>query len=185
MKPNPLLTHLPLVIGAALPIVFIVLILGLSYYSVSTVKPTYNFLYTVGGYPYYYGHAYKNLYEIVNGRVVVVPNPNFETATRNNTTAVEDAPKLYLYDIHRNAAREISYSEASAMNLTPGPGASPDGYSVEYRYSSEGIFGLFGSSGENNSGYFIRKGDSAKRLTGLSAGRLNYSNNLTVIGWSN
>ncbi len=137
---------------------------------------------------YYSNSSYRNTYKISDGKI----NTEQNATAKNNgmidsKTAIlyiADNPPLYLYDVKNNSSHQITLDEAKKYNLDPGP-SSPDGYNVGYGYSSSGIFELFGSNG-NNSGYYISKNNSKKRLGGLGNDyRYSYygSGYFNLIGW--
>lgn len=166
--------NLPLIVGIALPIFFIVVISVLIYTPSLFVKPQYDFLYTTVDSNYRYLN-YQQSYKVENNRIVIEQKPTVE-----NVEYAGEAPTLYRYDIQTNAARQISFYDAANLSLDPGP-TSPDGYTVSYSYSHDGIFELFGSNG-NNSGYYVANSTGKKRLGGLTIGRYG-DGGFTFIGW--
>lgn len=166
--------NFPLIVGIALPIVFIAIIVSVLYVPGLFINPQYDFIYTLRDNNYYYGN-YRNDYEVRGGTLAAVPQP-----IRENVEFAADIPDLYLYDIETNTSRYIERADAERFSLDPGP-SSPDGYQVQYRYSNSGIFELFGGGG-NNGGYYIEGEDGAKRLPGI--GSVNsWLGNFTFIGW--
>jgi hypothetical protein len=197
LKKNP-----ALIIGIVLPFLFIaiLLIVAVVVPSLST-KPSHDFLYVTDGYDNYNYPApyqqYKNKYVVVDGRLALqplmtftapavpapaaptpVPGMNSSQPNMPASTTMADAPILFLYNILTDSSHEISFADADKLALDPGP-TSPDGYTVQYKYGNDGVFGLFG--GDNSQGFFISKGNAGKRLTGL--GEDVYSNNFQLVGW--
>jgi hypothetical protein len=176
--------HIPLIIGIALPFVFIILIAAVVYLPNTFINPQHDFIYTTAD-QYNYNYIYKNVFEIKNGKLVLNPVV-MSTSTVNNyryeNRIIEDAPKLYRYSIEKSSINEISFAEAEKLSLDPGP-TSPDGYTVEYRYAHDGIFELFGSN-NNNNGYFISKGNGGKKLPAINTTTYRYNDgNFKFIGW--
>lgn len=172
--------HLPLIIGIALPLVFIIIMSLVLFTPSFSVKPKSNFIYSTEYRPYDYYSTYKNTYEVERGRLVLQPVKINPEATKPLTFKA-DVPPLYLYDVRNNTIRKIDFAEAQNWNLNPGP-SSRDGYIVEYRYNHDGIFELFGS-GNNNNGHYVSKGNARKRLEGLSGERYWNDGNFRFIGW--
>ncbi len=170
--------NLPLIIGIALPIIFILIISVIIFTPSLSIKPSHNFIYTTEN-QYYYGYdqGYKNMYKIENGRVALEPLPVRPTPY----VYKGDMPTLYIYDVRTDSSHQISFSEAQSLSLDPGP-SSPDGYTVSYQYGHDGIFELFGSNNDNN-GYFVSKGNGKKKLSGLTSDIYRNQGNFKFIGW--
>jgi hypothetical protein len=175
--------NLPLIVGISLPVVFIIVISIVIFVPSMFVNPQHNFLYTFNNDAYPYNQGYRNAYVVLNAHLASTPvpaNPSASVTLQN--TFVGDYPPLYLYDVKTGTSHLVTLEEARLYTLDPGP-SSPDGYTVNYEYTNSGIFELFGSSG-NDSGYFIEKGNSRKKLSGLNAtDRYAYSDNLKLLGW--
>jgi hypothetical protein len=171
--------NLPLIIGIALPVFFILIISIIVFIPTWFIKPQYNFLYSnQGSYYNYNNQAYSNTY-VVDGSSLSLNPPPVSTGSLPKTAT---NPPLFLYNVKDNSTHQIDFNDAKNFVLDPGP-SSPDGYLVKYQYSNEGLFGLFGSNG-NQSGYVIAKGNASKSLDGLNASSENYySNDFKFIGW--
>jgi len=165
--------NLPLLVGIALPVIFIIIMVIIIFTPALFVKPGHNFIYTNDS-QIPYNQSYRYNYTIKDSHIDLTP-----VTIQEKTTVIEQLPKLYLYDVKAGASHEVSFAEVQKLTLDPGP-SSPDGYSVNYDYSHSGIFELFGSRGDD-SGYYISKGNGKKRLGGLSTDR--YNNNFKLIGW--
>jgi len=167
--------NLPLIIGLALPILFIIIIAIVVYLPSNFVNPQHNFIYKEQSYD-----SYRNDVVIVGDKVSLAPtNITEKGIVADPYLQVKDYPKIYLYDFSKNASYEISLEEAQKFSVAKGP-SSPDGYSIERNYNHSGIFEIFGSY-EDNSGYFITSPDGAKRkLTGIQG---EYYYDLDIIGW--
>jgi hypothetical protein len=170
--------HLPLIVGIALPIVFIIIMALVIYLPNISITPAYNFIYSdESGYDYGYSQ-YQWSYSVQNKKIVVSEN----IIKNSNIAYKADYPKLYLYDVHNNTSHEISIDEASKYAVDPGP-SSPDGYTIKYEYSNNGIFDLFGSS-YGDSGYYIEHENGKKRLAGVqSTDRYSSPYYFKLIGW--
>lgn len=186
-----------LIVGIALPIIFIgillVVVAGPSFF----LKPQHNFLYTAdtnigSGYSYPYT-VYKNKYAVVKGQLVLQPF-SFATSTIKNVptpvpigeypnAVVQDAPTLFLYNVTDNTSHEITAVDAAKLYLDAGP-TSADGFIVQYSYNNDGVFGIFGG-GSGGPQYYISKGDNGKRLTRLGLGQNGYPNNFQFLAWIN
>lgn len=176
MKTTSVLRNLPLVLGIALPLVFILVVLLMAYIPQRALHPAHDFLYTSNTQPYL--HAYKNAYHVEKGKLALEP---VETNTDMKGVTVDAMPPLYRYDVQTGVVTEVSYEAAQSLTLTSGP-TSPDGYFVDYRYNSSGLFDLFGGDG-NSSGYYLTKGGAGKALPALSASGYRYNDAVQVIGW--
>jgi hypothetical protein len=184
MKTN----NLPIFVGIALPLVFIVIISVVVFLPSFFVKPQHDFVYTTSdqSYGYYdYDQGYKNTYRVENGKIVLEPvQVRIDPSLKKDSIVYKgDMPPLYRYEVKTNTSREISFKDAENLSLDLGP-SSPDGYSVGYEYGNDGIFEIFGSN-SNSDGLFISKGNAKKRLNGLvnNDGYYWYRGNFKLIGW--
>lgn len=163
--------HFPILVGIALPLVFVLIVAFMAFIPSLSVNPAYDFIYSGNG---YYSGPYLNKYKVVNNRLSLEP-----VVLRDQLSSKGEAPKIFLYRVKDNSVHEISLQEAVALNLDPGP-SSPDGYTVNYDYGHNGIFELFGSDNSNR-GYFITKDRARKKLTGF--GNNMYGSDFNFIGW--
>jgi hypothetical protein len=178
--------NLPLVVGIALPVVFVIVISIVLFVPSFFIKPQHDFLYTTDEREYYYNYnpEYQNTYEVENGSIVVVPNTVNSNSNSNSDSDIPlkgETPTLYRYDIETNTSHQITLEEAKNLSLDPGP-SSPDGYAVSYHYGHDGIFELFGSDNDNN-GHYISKGNARKRLATLSGDTYRSYGYFKLIGW--
>jgi len=177
--------NLPLVIGIALPLVFIVVISLFVFLPSFFISPQHNFVYSsFDDYYYGYNQAYLNTYKVENGTISLQPVlvRDAEGVITNSEKPVAEMPILYIYDMSTHSSHQITFEEAKKLSLDPGP-SSPDGYTVGYRYGHDGIFELFGSN-NNNNGLFVSKGTSQKKLSGMADGNQYwYQGNFRLIGW--
>jgi hypothetical protein len=167
--------NIPLLIGIALPVIFILVISIVIFTPSLFLNPQYNFLYSNDN--SYYNQSYLNTYVVKDNHVSLNPTPTTPGIISNASN-----PTLFLYDVKNNSTHQVDFNEAKNFIVDPGP-SSPDGYIVKYQYSNYGIFSLFGSN-DNQNGYVISKGNSSKHLNGLNTSGDNYySNNFKFIGW--
>ena len=170
--------NIPLLVGITLPVVFIFIISIVIFTPSLFIKPQYNFLYSNDNSYYSYNQGYSNTYAVKDNHLSLNPLP-----TTTGVTYKGDNPPLFLYNVKDNSIHQVDFNTAKDFVLDPGP-SSPDGYTVEYKYSNEGIFGLFGGSSNNQNGYVISKGNGSKKLNGLGSNGYNYyQGNFKFIGW--
>jgi hypothetical protein len=171
--------NLPLIVGILIPILFITIISVVIFAPSLSIKPQHNFVY-ISDYEYYsYPEGYLNSYKVENNRIILDPNPSYPE--RDKLVQKKVAPPLYLYDVKTDSSHLIDTQDIQNYLVDPGP-SSPDGYNVAFEYMSDGIFGLFGSSGES-SGFFISKDGGKKKLNGISGYRCCSTGNFKLIGW--
>ncbi len=175
--------NLPIIIGIALPVIFIIAIFFIVSSPVSRVNPQYSFVYTLDGNQSYY-YQYKNTYELSNGKIVSksIDIPKEDPYYKNKT--LKDYPTMYIYDVKNDTSKELSLPEAQKYELVVGP-SSPDGYTVEYVYGNTSLFDeiLLGGSNRRNNGYYITKGYSQKKLNNIVNPYDYYGGNFRIIGW--
>lgn len=168
--------HIPVIIGLSLPFVFVIALALFIYLPNTKIDPQHDFLYTVSNNS---NDRYQEKFVITNERIEAEQNTNL-----NGRTNIEaGTPDLFYYDVEDNTSRKIDLSQAEAYRLDPGP-SSPDGYTVEYRRSHNGIFEVFGSS-NNKNGFYITKDNGAKKLNGVTSSNnyYYYYNNFQLVGW--
>ncbi|HEY4478629.1 MAG TPA: hypothetical protein VI775_02195 [Candidatus Paceibacterota bacterium] len=147
--------NITLIIGIALPIIFIIIISLVIYLPSLSINPKYDFIYSINDNNYYY-----------------IKDENDKEIKKT----------YYLYDIENNTSHKIESVDIEKYSLDPGP-SSPDGYTVSYGYDNNGIFEIFGSN-SNRNGYYISKGNARKRLGGLNPNQQYYYNgSFELIGW--
>lgn len=166
--------NLPLIVGIALPVVFIAVVSVIIFLPSLRVKPQHNFIYTIG--PYYYSGGYQTTYEVRDGRIVL-----WDADSRPDQVPAAVPAAIYLYDVVADTSRQISFEDAKEYVLVPGP-SSPDGYTVDYQYQHDGIFELFGSN-DNDSGYFISKDGGKKRLNAFPGNPYRSWGEFRLVGW--
>lgn len=174
--------NLPLLVGILLPIVFIAVLSLAIYLPTFSIKPQYDFIYSLDTYQYGdYMNTYTDRY-VLNDNHIDVQQVDIDTnQTLNQKLRKRNMPTLYVYNVKTNTSHQITLDEAKTYTLDPGP-SSPDGYVVKYEYTNNGIFELFGSS-QSRDGYFIEKNNAKKQLTGIAFNTSYYQNNFQLLGW--
>lgn len=172
------LRYIPVVIAIALPFLFLAALSVVIYLPNIGIKPAHDFIYTSEPAARFDGFTHH--YEVVDNQIVsrVVIPEDIRTDVEPFLNPVY--PTLYRYDIETNTAKVITLEEAQALSIEPGP-SSPDGYTVTFEYSHNGIFELFGSGGPDN-GYIIMKGNGKKALPGITMHDY-WRGSVEVIGW--
>ena len=158
---------IPILIGISLPIVLVFAFM--IYLFLPSIMPgtEYDFIYAIrpNNYSFYTRNEDNFRYELINNEIVYTgdqDNPSME---------------LYFYDTKNNTSRRISLSEANELQIHNGP-SSPDGYIVQYE--NKGSYSLFYGSASDR-GYYIKKGNRSRKLTGF---HWNYNNiSFILIGW--
>ncbi len=178
--------HMPLIVAIALPITFVIILALVILLPNTQIKPSHDFIYTTATndqYGYYDGRSqYKNTYDLKEDKITLKPLiiPTVSKDPYMTAIAYENAPPIYYYDIENQTSKEISLEEAQKLSLIKGP-SSPDGYSISYSTSHEGIFELFGSN--NSTSFVITKGRGSKVLNGVVGYENYYRMDLNIIGW--
>ena len=173
--------NLPLVIGIALPIVFITIISFIVFLPSSFVNHAHNIIYTEGD-EYSYDYQFRNIYKIIDGKIVSVANPNIKVVEGDYyDRTLKDAPKIYFYDVEKDASYEITLEQAQKYNLVAGP-SSPDGYNITKKYTHNGIFEIFGSSDSGEKYYIVSANGNSKQITGIKNTQ-GYYGQINIIGW--
>jgi len=166
-----------LIIGISIPILMILFVAGSIYLPGLFIKPHFNFLYASGDDSYYY---YNNGYQysvqndkLIKNELKQPENPNY------NPPRVE--PKLYLYDVTMNEAKEISFADAQNLNLDSNT-KSPDDFEVVYGSRGDGFFPFFWGGGTDYNARYLKGHNVSKKLN-LQLNGGSYYNNFRFIGW--
>ncbi len=183
-KPN-----ITLIIALAIPVVMMVLLAGAIYLPGIWNKPAYNFVYTDGADSYAY--AYGISYRVENGRVVEqnVPYPpeskdELGVPIRYPYPSPKaPTPKLYLYDIVSDSAKEISYEDAQKLNLSANQ-VSPDGFELSMGNQGGGVFPIFFNGGYDYGTYYLKGHGAAKKLNlPINTNQNYYGRTVRLLGW--
>ncbi len=172
--------NISLLVGLLIPVFLVVIIALFVYIPRVLLKPTTNFVYSVGE---QLSPAYGDSYSVENGFLVknffenTYPNPKYKPAY----------PKvyLYLYDAKQDKSRQVTFEEARSFQVSSNQ-ESPDGFYFlkNSDYYGGGIFEIFGSS-NNNSGVYLKKGNLTKKINITTGGNDGYVNlySIKFIGW--
>lgn len=168
--------NLPLILALALPLVMIIAIAISIYLPGAGKHPKYNFLYATGS-GAYYGYP-QGQYAVSGGQLQSISAPS---GTPPNVyppiKAVVPDTHLYIYDVTKNIATEISFADAQKLKLDSS-NSSPDGFTVER--GNGGGSSPFGGGGDTNS-WFIKGFNRAWKLNVKLSGTDYY--NLQFLGW--
>ncbi|PIR85546.1 hypothetical protein COU15_00420 [Candidatus Kaiserbacteria bacterium CG10_big_fil_rev_8_21_14_0_10_45_20] len=163
-----------LMIGIAVPLVFVLIVIISSLLPSLLVKPQHDFVFSVNN-DGYYGVCFENEFAIVDGRLSSVPN----TVKCRQGATMQANPPLYYYSVEADTVKKISLADVADTAFVAGP-SSPDGYTVTFEYGNYS-FGIFGGGG-GTEGYFIGNQKGKKRLEGISA-ITRYNSDIQVVGW--
>ncbi len=165
--------------------------LAVSIYLPSLLLSTaYDFVYATcdDGSRYYYnyncGNYLHDLYAVENGKLVLRDADPMQDLDNDETSDVNEyyVTRLFLHNTHTNEGKEITLSEAQALNFN-GLITSPDGVSVEGAYDNDADFFIFfGASSDY--GYYLTKGNKRSRLNLVNEdNRYYHRDNFKFIGW--
>jgi hypothetical protein len=113
--------HLPLIVAIALPIIFIITLAITLSIPASKIKPEFNFIYTDISQEYYKNYnmvQYKNMYDIKDKKLVLVPIISQKEDIYNKTQIeYKNAPTLYHYDVKTNITKEVTFEEMQKKGI--------------------------------------------------------------------
>ena len=181
--------NLLLAIAFALPLLFIVTAVVVSYLPAATLDPQYSFVYascSQGSPPYYYncGTHLKNRYVVEDSVLVEKEIPEELDSDGDGVLDVNEnyVTRLFLHDSTLNQSNEITAVEASALTLDAKITA-PDGIAMEWEYSRGGNFFPF-FSGPSRYGYYLTRGNVRDRVNLVGDGeRSYYRDDIMFLGW--
>ncbi len=169
--------NITLVLGISIPILMILFVAGSIYLPGLFIKPHFNFLYVSGDNSYYY---FNNDYQYSVQSNRLVRNEIKQSENQNyNSPRVES--KLYVYDVLKNEAKEISFADAQNLNLDSSV-KSPDDFEVVYGSRGDGFFPFFWGGGTDYNARYLKGHNVSKKLN-LQLNRGSYYNNFRFIGW--
>ena len=157
-------------LGLAIPIIMVVLVVLSAYLPALFIKPQYDFLYAIS-------NSYANDHYIVSGEKLV-DNKNYEEKNIASNVILPET-HLFIYDIEKDEAREISFEEAEEFILDRSS-KSADGFEIENGRSRGGLF----FSGYNNySEKFLVSNFTSKKLNIELNYNINSSSYFRFLGW--
>ena len=147
-----------LILGLSIPILMVLFVAISIYLPRQFSKPGYDFLYIIGTDTYYSEYTYS----VENGVLTREQNNTYQNKDLYYSKPLVDygPPKIYIYSIENDLAREISFEEAQAYKLDNNA-KSPDGFEIS-RGSGAEIVPFSGSYDYNSQ--FIRNGNYSKKL---------------------
>lgn len=167
--------NISLILGVAIPLLMIVAVACAIYLPGLFVKPTYDFVYTLGSDIYY-----SPYYEVENGKIVKRP-----AQYQGNTEQVfkpplqPSDPKLYYYDMDKDETHELTLEEAQKYELDTNI-KSPEGF--EITTGSNGGFFPFSDYERNYNARFLKGKGFSKKLE-ISNTSPYYYYNFRFLGW--
>jgi hypothetical protein len=190
--------YIPLIVGVAIPIVFICMVLLVMLISTFRVRPAHNFLYILDADTSYQMKQYQNEYAVENNKLMLIPlislsasstvvdrtvstDPQLIAVSPDTGVRYYKTPTLYEYDVRNQASKQIRFEDAQMYTLDPGP-SSPDGYTITQQSTYGGFIDLFGSSYQSG-GFVMYKGGSKRKFNGLGNGEYFSPGEFQVIGW--
>lgn len=202
-------SRLSLILGLSIPALIIIIVAAVVFIPRFLNHPKVDFVYLEGS-QYIYGPytAYDSInncfypsidYTVVNNKLTKTLNeggkPRYYSSDARScasiprselkpSSVVEQIPKFYRYDVKKEEATLISFSDAEALILDPSA-KSPDGYTIDApRYDNGIIIDILGSY----------HGDRRYTLSGHGAtypiktdssldSRYSYQNEFRFLGW--
>lgn len=166
--------NITLILGISIPILMILFVASSIYLPGLFIKPHFNFIY-VSGDDYCYG---QQQYSIQNSKLV---KNEIKQSENQNCNPPRSESKLYLYDVAKNEAKEISFVEAQNLNIDSNV-KSPDGFEIVYGSRGDGFFPfLFWSERDYNTRYL--SGHNVSKKLNLQLNGSSYYNNFRFLGW--
>lgn len=163
--------NIPLVVGLAIPVLMIVFVAGAIYVPGLFIKPQYNFLYAVGGYPTYAeqadGQYIQHSYSVRDKKL----KAQTWTITGKEFYRESQPPRFYIYNVADNSNEEITFAEAESLILDTNR-ESPDGFEVIRNRGDYDVFSLFVGGGRQGKDFL--KGGNVSREIELKGDSSNY-----------
>lgn len=166
--------NITLVIGITIPILMILFVAGSIYLPGLFIKPHFNFLYVSGDDYYYYN---QQQYSVQNGKLV---KNEIKQLENQNYNPPRNEPKLYIYDVTKNEAKEISFVDGQNLNLDS-RAKSPDDFEVVYGSRGDGFFPFFWGGGTDYNTRYLKGHNISKKLNLQLNGSSYY--NFRFLGW--
>lgn len=167
--------NITLILGISIPILMILFVAGSIYLPGLFIKPHFSFLY-VSGDDYYN----QQQYSVQNGKLI---KNEIKQPENQNYNPPRGESKLYVYDVAKNEAKEISFIETQSLNLDFSV-KSPDDFEIVYGSRGDGFFPFFfWSERDYNTRYLSGHNVSKKLNLQLNGSSYSYDNNFRFIGW--
>lgn len=164
--------NITLIIGLLIPVFMILFVAGAIYLPtlfINVNPPKYNFVYMINN----YNNDYK--YTVIKNRLT-----REKIERKNNYSTPNQRPtKFFIHDITTHKNTELSFEEASALNINDKI-ESPDGFKVENGRRSFGFFPFY-NRGNYYTRYLTKEGYSEKLK--LHTTDRNYYYNFLFLGW--
>lgn len=172
-------SNLSLIFGISIPILMIIFVALSIYLPQFFVKPQYDFLYLIGNNNCYIDKNNSTVYSVQNNRIV----QNVQDEVIQNCMMGQlPELKIFLYDMEKNRQEEISFQQASNLELDQDP-QSPDGFEIVYgNNDGGGFFPFFFFSGSDYNSHYIKGHNVSKKLNIQQSG-YSYSRNFIFLGW--
>lgn len=155
--------YLPFIIVLALPLVFVIgVVVYVLFFSPSPLSSEHSFVMTD-----------KDNFVYVNSEGVLEIDENKINSDHYDHISKKEID-FWLYDAEKKEAEEVSLEEVQEFKLEEGE-KSPNGLTVEYRYSHSDIPAIFGA--ESQRGYYISDGERSSKL------EIDRYRGLEVVGW--
>ena len=168
--------NITLVVGISIPILMILFVAASIYLPRLFAQPKYNFIYVSGDDSYCYRNNGYQYYvqndKLAKNEIKQIENQKF---TPPSTEA-----RLYIYDVVKNEAREISFADAQNLNLNSNT-KSPDDFEVVSGSRDDGFFPFFWGGADYNARYL--KGHNVSKKLNLQLNGDSYHNDFRFIGW--
>lgn len=181
--------NLLILLAFALPVVLVIIVALGTYLPSASLSTAYNFVYsscTDGEerYPYQCDDYLRNLYLVVDGRLVVGEISPTQDSDRDGVPDVNENynARIFLHDTQKNESREIALEEALTLELS-GLLTSPDGVTLSSSYDRGPGFFLFDSG--SSYGHYLTKGRAKSRLNLINSDdQYYYRDNFRFLGWT-
>ncbi len=168
-----------LIVGLLIPVLMVIVVAASIYLPrLFAQPPTINFLYLGGAnyYDFYGDQEYRVENNVLVRHVTDASSSPFYQPSRGE-------PMFYLYDVHKDQARTVSFDEASRLKLDSSP-TSADGFTiVRGGQGGGGFFPFFffeGSGGDYYARYLSGHGTTRKLNLGTGG---TFGDNFRFLGW--
>jgi hypothetical protein len=158
----------PIVLIVGVPFLFLFCVMVIGWLPQQFVQPKYDFLFVEPD--GYWGASAVGNYGVTDGvlRAQIDPDHLPTPSAKNDDGSMSQlenavrSSRLYVFDVKRWIAHPVSFAEAQQMRYDSSP-ISPDGYSVEGRRTTSGVFPFFFFD-ERDAGFVMYKGLGSRSL---------------------